>query len=43
MCHSEGRLQSIILNDGAAPLWVTHSAHICHAKCITGVGTTQIL
>lgn len=43
MCHSEGCLQSVIFNNGTASLWVTHSAHIGHAKSVTGVGATQIL
>ena len=39
---SEGGLEAIVLDDGAAPLGVTHGAHVSHAQRVTTL-TTDVL
>lgn len=43
MCSCEGRLQAIVLYDGAASLRVTHRPHLGHAQCVTAVLSTDVL
>lgn len=43
MGSGEGRGQPIVLDHRAAPLGVTHGAHVGHAQGVTGGGSTQVL
>lgn len=43
MSSSEGWREPIVFNHRAAPFGVTHGADVCHAKSVTGWGSTQIL
>lgn len=43
VCHCKCCLESIILNNRAAPVRVTHRANIRHAQSVTRVGTAKVL
>lgn len=43
MSGGEGRGQAVVFDHRAAPLGVAHGANICHAKSVTGGGSTQVL
>lgn len=43
VCHCKCCLESIILNNRAAPVRVTHCANIRHAQSVTRVGTAKVL
>lgn len=39
----ERRGQTVVLDDGAAPLRVAHGAHVRHPQGVAGGGSTQVL
>ncbi len=43
MCGGEGWGETIIFNDWAAPLRITHGAYISHTQSVTCGGSTQVL
>lgn len=43
MGDSERSVKPVILDDGAASLWRADGAHVCHAKGVAGVVSTEIL
>ncbi len=43
MCHGEGGVKPVVLDDCTAPLRRAHGSHISHTESITGVMTAQIL
>lgn len=43
VCSCEGWWQTIVLNDRAAPLWITHGPDVSHPQGVTGCGPTKIL
>ena len=43
MCSCEGSLQAVVLNDGAAPLGVTHSPDVSHTQRVAALMSTDVL
>lgn len=41
--HGERRVQPVVLDDGTAPLWRAHGAHVSHAESVAWMMSTQIL
>lgn len=43
MCNCKGCLQTVIFNNGATSIRITHGANIRHPQSVTGMSSTKIL
>ncbi len=41
MCNCEGCLQTVIFNNGATSIRITHGANISHTQSVTGMSSTK--